>query len=69
LCSFELHIFGDVRFVGIAQVAQVAQPIGKVVEHNTNPVDLHLGFNECYQDHEFFCHISEATLLQPNALD
>jgi hypothetical protein len=66
LCSFKLHISGDVNFVGIGQVSQ---PIGKVVEHNTNPVDLHPGFNERYHNHELFRHISEATLLQPNALD
>jgi hypothetical protein len=52
--------------VGTAQVFQLAM---KVVEHNTNLVDLHPSFGEQYQDHEFFCHINEATPFQSNALD
>ncbi len=66
LCSSELPIFGDSKFVGTAQVFQLAM---KVVEHNTNLVDLHPSFGEQYQDHEFFCHINEATPFQSNALD
>jgi hypothetical protein len=66
LCSFELHIFGGVSFVG---VAQVPQPAMKVVEDDGSPIDLHLGFDEHYHGHEFFCHVSEVTSLQPYALD
>jgi hypothetical protein len=41
----------------------------KVVEDDASLVDLHLGFDKRYHDHEFFYHVSEATSLQPNALD
>jgi hypothetical protein len=41
----------------------------KVVEHNTNPIDLHFSFNEHYKDHEFICHVREAIPLQLDALN
>jgi hypothetical protein len=41
----------------------------KVVEDDANPVDLHLGFDERYHNHEFFCHVNEATSFQLDALD
>jgi hypothetical protein len=41
----------------------------KVVEHDANLIDLHFGFGEHNQDHEFLHHVHEATPFQPHALD
>jgi len=41
----------------------------KVVEHNSNPIDLYFGFGEHYQDRELFCHICEEIPLQLDAQD
>jgi hypothetical protein len=48
---------------------QVSQLATKVVEHDTNLIDLHFCFSKHYQDHERLCHVHEATPLQPDALD
>jgi len=36
----------------------------KVVQHNASPIDLHLDFSKCYQDHDLLRHIHEVTPLQ-----
>jgi hypothetical protein len=52
--------------VAATQIPQLAM---KVIEDDTSLVDLHPDFDECYHDHEYFCHLSEVTSFQPNALD
>ncbi len=64
--SFELRIFSGAGFVGATQIPQCAM---EVVENDANLVDMHLGFSERDQDHEFFCHVNEATSFQPDALN
>jgi hypothetical protein len=66
LCFSKLCIFGH---IGVTRATQVFQHIVKVVEQDTNPVDLHFGFIKHYQDHELLGHVHEAIPLQPDALD
>jgi hypothetical protein len=50
-------------------VAQVFQSLVYVVEHNAYLVDLQSSFGKHYQNHYFFCLVSEVTPLQPDGLD